>query len=37
MVKVKTINRNEKEYKKQTNSEIQKVQRNPSNANLHPF
>ena len=37
MVKVKAICRNEKEYQKQTNKELQKVQRNPSNATLHPF
>lgn len=38
MVKVKAICRNEKEYTKQTNSEIQKVQRAPSvSPVLHPF
>ena len=37
MVKVKAICRNEKEYEKQTNSEIQKVFRNPSDSAMHPF
>jgi len=36
-VKVKAICRNEKEYEKQTNNEIQKVFRNPSDASMHPF
>ena len=37
MVKLKAICRNTKEYQKQTNTELQKVQRNPSNSTLHPF
>ena len=37
MVKVKAICRNEKEYVKQTNNDIQKVIRNPTDPNLHPF
>ena len=37
MVKVKAICRNDKEYQKQTNTELQKVQRNPTNTTLHPF
>lgn len=37
MVKVKAICRNDKEYEKQTNGEIQKVFRNPSDATIHPF
>ena len=37
MVKVKAICRNEKDYVKQTNKEIDKVIRNPSDANMHPF
>ena len=37
MVKIKAICRNTKEYQKQTNTELQKVQRNPSNTTLHPF
>ena len=37
MVKIRTICRNEKDYNKQTNAEIQKVQRNPTNPDLHPF
>jgi WD repeat and SOF domain-containing protein 1 len=37
MVKVKAICRNEKEYTKQTNTAIDKVYRNPSDASAHPF
>lgn len=38
MVKVRAICRNEKEYTKQTNKEIDKVHRNPAEAEiLHPF
>ena len=37
MVKVKAICRNEKEYVKQTNNEMQRVQRNPTDATIHPF
>jgi WD repeat and SOF domain-containing protein 1 len=37
MVKIKAICRNEKMYEKQTNSEIDKVFRNPSDSNIHPF
>ena len=37
MVKVKAICRNEKEFVKQTNNEIDKVIRNPSDTNAHPF
>ena len=37
MVKIKAICRNEKHYVKQTNQEIDKVMRNPSDANMHPF
>jgi len=37
MVKVRAICRNEKDYEKQTNKEIAKVLRNPSDANMHPF
>jgi len=37
MVKVRAICRNEKEYEKQTNTEIAKVLRNPSDADMHPF
>ena len=37
MVKVKAICRNAKEYQKQTNTELQKVNRNPTNTTLHPF
>jgi WD repeat and SOF domain-containing protein 1 len=37
MVKVKAICRNEKQYVKQTNNEIDKVIRNPSDTNAHPF
>lgn len=37
MVKVKALNRNEKEYEKQTNNELDKVFRNPSDATMHPF
>ena len=37
MVKVKAICRNEKEYVKQTNNEIDKVMRNPSDVMAHPF
>lgn len=37
MVKVKAICRNEKEYTKQTNTALDKVFRNPSEASLHPF
>lgn len=37
MVKIKAICRNEKEFSKQTNAEIQRVQRNPTNPDLHPF
>ena len=37
MVKVRAICRNEKEHVKQTNSDLLKVQRNPSNAAMHPF
>jgi WD repeat and SOF domain-containing protein 1 len=37
MVKVKAICRNEKEYTKQTNTAIDKVQRNPTDASMHPF
>ena len=37
MPKVRAICRNEKDYQKQTNKEIEKVFRNPSDANMHPF
>jgi hypothetical protein len=37
MVKVKAICRNEKEYVKQTNNELQRVQRNPTDVTMHPF
>ena len=38
MVKVKAICRNEKEYTKQTNNDIDKVFRNPAESDiLHPF
>ena len=37
MVRVKAICRNEKEYVKETNNSIEKVYRNPSDLNLHPF
>ena len=37
MVKVKAICRNDKEYVKQTNKDLLRVQRNPSNATQHPF
>jgi len=37
MVKVKAICRNEKEYTKETNASIEKVYRNPSDLNIHPF
>jgi hypothetical protein len=37
MVKVKAICRNEKEHVKQTNNELQRVQRNPTDATMHPF
>ena len=37
MVKVKAICRNEKEYQKQTNGDLHKVHRNPSEATIHPF
>lgn len=37
MVKIKTICRNEKTYEKQTNNSLQKVFRNPTDTNLHPF
>jgi WD repeat and SOF domain-containing protein 1 len=36
MVKVKTICRNEKQFKKQTNTDIEKMIRNPKEE-LHPF
>ena len=37
MVKVKALCRNDKEYVKQTNKDLLKVQRNPSNTAQHPF
>lgn len=37
MVKVKAICRNEKEYVKQTNNDLLRVQRNPSSTVQHPF
>lgn len=37
MVKIKSLCRNEKDYTKQTNKELQKMNRNPSNPTLHPF
>lgn len=37
MVKVKAICRNEKEHVKQTNNEMQRVQRNPTDTTMHPF
>jgi WD repeat and SOF domain-containing protein 1 len=37
MVKVKALCRNDKEYVKQTNKDLLRVQRNPSNVTQHPF
>ena len=37
MVKVKAICRNDKEYTKQTNSDLLRVQRNPADSTQHPF
>ena len=37
MVKVKAICRNEKEYTKETNGSIEKMYRNPTDTNMHPF
>ena len=37
MVKVKALCRNDKEYVKQTNKDLLRVQRNPSNTVQHPF
>jgi len=37
MVKVKAICRNDKEYVKQTNKDLLRVHRNPSNTVQHPF
>ena len=37
MVKVSAICRNEKEYTKQTNGDLDKVQRVPADPKLHPF